>query len=86
MNSDITIPNLVEYNLLLLDEDDPSQSDRKYMPLAKGEDDVHLPNTAIHTIMNIDSSDQLIWADVSLQGDIIAWGFNTGIVKVYMYK
>ena len=50
--TEVPIPNLADYNMLLLDEEDWSVSDRKYMPLANGEDDVHLPNTCVHTVLS----------------------------------
>jgi len=45
MHAAIPIPNVTDYNLLLLDEYDISMPDRKYMPLSKGENEVGLPNT-----------------------------------------
>lgn len=49
--ADIPILNLTDFNLMLLDDYDLTKSDRKYMPLGKGEDDIELPNTCVHTVI-----------------------------------
>ena len=51
-NTDIPIPNYVDFNILLLDEDDWSKNDKKYMPLENEENLPILPHTWVHTVMS----------------------------------
>ena len=70
INAEIPIPNYVDFNLLLLDEDDWSKNDRKYMPLENEENIPILPHTWVHTVMSrplqfkiyrLSRSNDLLW-------------------------
>lgn len=44
-NSDVLIPNLSDFSALLIDDEDLTKCDRKYMPLGDEGEKVVLPNT-----------------------------------------
>jgi hypothetical protein len=52
MACDVPIPNLIDYSLMLFDEDDITKRDQKFMSLAGESDEVLLPNTIVHTVMS----------------------------------
>ena len=83
-NSDFPIPNFSEFSTLLVDEDDLKLGDRKFRPLINAENELQLPHTIVHTVLN--SADGAICADISIDGQIIACGFEDSSIKVWMHK
>ena len=93
----IPIPNIIDFNLLLLEELDKSVEDLKTVWVHTVTSKFKMNYLLFYAfswrivlilvllIFFIDSADQLTWSDSSIKGDVIAWGFSTGIIKIFKH-